>query len=328
VTPPALSIVVTGRNDNYGGDFNERFLTALQFNYASVAERGIACEIVFVEWNPVPDRPYLADVLAHECPAIAASLRRFIVAPEYLAAFTQNPAIGYLEFVAKNVGIRRASAPLVLTTNTDVFLGREVVEQLATGRLARGTVYRAARYDIKFGADRSHLAWDALEDPANHVRRPVVRPPLFSGGSGDFILADRHTLHDLRGFNEVYRTARAGIDLNFLVKAHGAGIPIADIGGPVYHVNHVGSFRISKALFGEDLSQTTWGNRWHARDVTYNNPEGWGLSDAPARSLPGGAIYLDFDWRAVPPLVDLRRIVLPVRQVAGEYESTPLAHRG
>ena len=319
MSTPALSIVVTGRHDNYGGDFNERFFAALRFNHARLSEQGIACEIVFVEWNPVPDRPYLSELLARECPAIASSsLRRFVVAPEYHAAFTQNPAIAYLEFVAKNVGLRRASTPFVLATNTDVFLGREVVSAIAAGKLAPGTIYRAARYDIKLGADRSHLSWDALEDPANHVQRPVLRPPLFRGGTGDFVLADIHTFHDLRGFNEVYRVARAGIDLNFLVKAHGAGIPITDIGGPVYHFNHVGSFRISKSLYGDDLSQTTWGSRWHARDVAYNNPDGWGLRDAPARLLPDGTTYLDFDWRAVPPLVELRRVVLPVRQAAPE----------
>ena len=323
MTSPTLTIVVTGRHDNYGGDFNERFFTTLRFNLARLSERGVASDVIFVEWNPVSGRPYLADVLARECPGIAASgLRCFVVAPQYHVAFTQNPAISYLEFIAKNVGVRRALTPFVLTTNTDVLLGREVVSAIAAGNLAPRTIYRAARYDIKLGADRSHVAWDALEDPANHVRRPVLRPPLLSGATGDFILADRQTFHDLRGFNEVYRVARAGIDVNFLVKAHGAGVPIADIGGPVYHFNHVGSFRISKPLHGQDLSQTTWGNRWHARAVAYDNPEGWGLRDAPTRPLSGGTTYLDFDWRAVPPLIELRRIVLPVRQAAGRYQES------
>jgi hypothetical protein len=310
-TPPALSIVVTGRNDNYGGDFNERFLATLRFNHARLAEQHVASEVVFVEWNPVPDRPLLADVLARDCPDVP--LRSFVVAPQYQTALTQNPAIGYLEFVAKNVGLRRASAPLVLSTNTDVFLGREVVNGIA-GALAPGTVYRAARYDVKLGADRTRVTWNLLEDPASHVRRPVLTPPLLGGGTGDFVLADRQVFHDLRGFNEVYRLARAGPDLNLLVKAHGAGFPIADIGGPVYHFNHVGSFRISKSLYGKDLSQTAWGGRWHARNVVYDNPENWGLRDAPTRTLANGVSYLDFDWRAVPPLVELRRVILPVRQ--------------
>ena len=319
VTAPALSIVVTGRHDNYGGDFNERFFTALRFNYERLAERGVTCEVILAEWNPMSDRPTFSELLVEEFSDLPEDvLRPFVVAPEYHAAFTQNPRLGYLEYVAKNVGIRRASSPLVLVTNTDVFIGREAVDTIATERITPGTIYRAARYDLKMGADRSNIAWDALEEPANHVRRPVLQPPLFTGGSGDFVLADRHTFNNLRGFNEVYRVARAGVDVNFLVKAHRAGVPIADIGGPVYHVNHVGSFRISKSLHAEDRSNTTWGHRWHCRDVVYNNPDGWGLVDAPTRLLANGVTYLDFDWQAVPPLVELRGVVLPVRHAPAE----------
>jgi hypothetical protein len=319
VKTPALSVVVTGRNDEYGGDFNERFFTVLRFNLQRLAEHGVSCEIVFVEWNPVAAKPYLADLLAREFPTLAeGTLARYVVAPEYHAALTQNPQLGYLEYVAKNVGIRRAAAPFVLVTNTDVLFGREVVEAIAGG-VSAGTVYRAARYDIKLGVDQSHLSWDSLADPANHVRRPVLKPPLFSGGSGDFVLADGESWHLLRGYNEVYRAARVGIDLNFLVKAHGAGHPIADIGGPVYHINHVGSLRTSKGLYRDTPSDTPWGNlRWHSRHVAYQNPDGWGLSEAPVRQLPGGSAFLAFDWKAVPPLVELRRIVLPARQTVEE----------
>ena len=313
MSAPQLSILLTGRHDDYGGDFNARFITTLRFNCARLAERDVAVEVVFVEWNPVPDRPLLSALLARECPDLP--LRRIVVAPQYHAAFTQNAQIGYLEYLAKNVGIRRATGPFILATNTDVFLGRHVVNTIASGTLTPGTVYRAARHDIKIGADQGRLAWDALEDPSNHVRSPVLKPPLLTGGSGDFLLADAATFHELRGFNEVYRAARAGVDVNFLVKAHGNGYPIVDIGGPVYHINHTGSFRISKAAYRDDPTDTPWGNlRWHSRHVVYTNSNGWGLADAPVSSLADGALFLEFDWRVVPPLVELRRVVLPVRQ--------------
>lgn len=313
-----LSIVVTGRHDNYGGDFTERFFTALRFNHARLAERGVACEVLLVEWNPVPGRTYLAELLAREFPDLAQSaIRSFIVAPQYHVAFTQNPQIRYFEYVAKNVGIRRAAAPFVLVSNTDVLLGRRVVDAIASGHLKKGTVYRSARYDIKLGIDQSGLSWETLEDPANQINRSVLRPPLFSHGSGDFILADRDMFHRLRGFNEVYRITRAGVDQNFLAKAHGVGYPIEEIDGPVYHVNHVGSYRIWKT--GQDSSSNTWGKLdWPARYVTYNNPDGWGLGDAPIRALPDGTSFLEFDWKAVPPLIDLRRVVLPARHAAAD----------
>ena len=44
--------------------------------------------------------------------------------------------------------------------------------------------------------------------------------------------------------------------------------------------------------------------------------ESWGLRDAPARAFADDMTYLEFDWRAVPPLVELRRIRLPMRHAA------------
>jgi hypothetical protein len=312
---PSISIVVTARHDNYGGPYAERIIKPLEFNCARLLEHQTAFELILVEWDPVPGRPLLAEIIARHCPRLVADgvIRRIVVAPEYQAALTQNPRAGYFEYLAKNVGIRRAAAPVVLVTNVDVLLGREVVGAIAAGRLAPGIVHRAARVDIKLGIDQTALTWEALEDPANHDRRPTLNPPLFSGAAGDFLLADRHTFHLLRGFNEVYRAARSGIDLNFLVKAYGAGVPIADIGGPVYHINHVGSMRISKGMYvgGTD---TPWGNlRWHSRHVVYNNPDGWGLAVAPGRVSADGITFLDFDWKAVAPLIELRRVVLPGR---------------
>ena len=312
--PPYLTIVITSRNDDYGGPYTDRVLRPLQFNCDRLSEHDVRFEVVLVEWSPVPDRPRLSELLPEQLARFApAALRRYVVAPEYQEALTQNPRVRYLEYLAKNVGIRRAAGAFVLTTNADIMLGRAVVKALAEGQLAARTVYRAPRYDIKLGIDQTGLGWEALEDPSNHDRRPTLRPPLYNGGTGDFLLADRGTYHWLRGFNEVYRAARSGVDLNFLVKAYGARVPIVDIGGPVYHINHVGSMRLSKSLYAS-ATETPWGNmRWHSRHVVYSNPGGWGLADAPARERPDGSTYLEFDWKAVPPLVELGRIVLPSR---------------
>ena len=320
MTAPLVSIVVTARHDNYGGDVNERIFQPLQFNARRLSEHGVAYEVILVEWDPIPGRPFLSELLATHLPELTErTIRRIVVAPEYQKTLTQNPRVDYMEYLAKNVGIRRAAAPFVLVSNVDVLLGRAVTEKMATAQCAPGRIYRAPRYDIKLGVDQCGLSWDALEDPANQVNRPILRPPLFSGGASDFLLADRETFFRLRGFNEVYRVARAGIDQNFLAKAHGAGHPIEVINGPVYHINHVGSFRISKTASDHSAPETRWGSlNWHARHVTYNNPDGWGLGEAPSRQLPDGTMFLDFDWRAVPPLVELRRLVIPARQVAAE----------
>lgn len=311
----ALSIVLTGRNDNYGGDFNARLVRAVRFNWAALRDRGVSCEIVLVEWNPVQTKPMLSDVARSELSDIPADrFVSYIVDARYQEACSQNARLRYLEFPAKNVGIRRARGRHILATNTDVFFSRGVIEAVATG-LEDGTIYRAARIDLAIGSDQTRVTWDALEDSAGHERRPTLAPPLYAGGTGDFLLLDRTSWHQLRGFNEIYRGARLGIDHNFLVKAYGCSYRITDIGSPVFHVNHVGSFRISRHAVQGEASDASWGNRrWHSRRVVYDNPDHWGLDRAPERELATGARFLEFDWEAVPPIVDLRRVVVPLKR--------------
>ena len=307
---PRFSIVVTGRNDGYGADFCERFLCTLEFNHRELAERGISHEFVLVEWAPGSDRPLLAQLVSERLPALDGQFTSYIVDPQYQDALSLNPQLRYLEYIAKNVGIRRARGPFVLSTNCDISFSRRLLDALERGELGRRIVYRAARHDLRMSLAGAPLSWAVLEDPASLDRpAPSLNPPLLAGGTGDFVLLDRETFHELRGFNEVYRLARLSIDRNFLTKAYASGLDMADIGGPVYHISHTGSYRTERQdtrTADEDASRGY--ARWHARGVVYENPPTWGLADAPTRELESNRWYLDFSWKAVPPLVDLRRI--------------------
>jgi hypothetical protein len=312
-----LTVVVTGRNDGYGGDFNTRFARALRFNHEQLSAAGVDHDVLLVEWAPLADRPLLADALAELYPAVSPDwLTTVAVDPRYHDACAMNPQLAYMEYIAKNVGIRRAAGRFVLATNTDIYLGSGVVKTLAAGGLETGVVYRATRTDVKLGADESHVDWSLLEDSRNHVTHKTIKPPLYQGGTGDFLLLDRDSFHALRGFNEIYRLVRVGVDVNFLVKAYGCGYRIADIGTPVFHTNHVGSYRISKRVAGEDDAHARWGRQdWPSKAVVYENPDDWGLGRAPERTLRPGVTKLDFAWDAAPPLVALRRVVLPAARV-------------
>ena len=329
VQPPFLSIVLTGRNDGYGGDFNERFLRTLGFNHAQLATRGIAHEYVFVEWAPPADTPSLRELVREALPDLPGDvLRWYAVDRRYQEALSLDPHLRYLEFVAKNVGIRRARGAYILATNCDIYLGRHVLGVLERGALEPRLIYRAPRYDLKLALDQTHLDWNVLEDPRNldgPERR--LKPPFMPGGTGDFLLADRDTFHELRGFNEIYRLVRAGIDRNFVVKALSSGLSLTDIGGPVYHVSHVGSYRARHLSAHANAASTSAKERWHANGVSYDNPEGWGLGDAPERAVGERCWVLEFSEAALPPLVDLRAIVLPIARQSGprpgRYEAGP-----
>jgi hypothetical protein len=306
---PYVSIVVTGRNDNFGGDFNGRFFRALRFNHEQLTLAGIPYEVVLVEWRPVPAKPHLASLLEAEFSDLGPSrLRCYVVDPIYHDALSLNPRLQFHEFIAKNVGIRRARGQFVLTTNTDIYLSRGVLRCLALRSLQKGVLYRAARCDLKSYSDMSRVDWDQLEDERNYDIMNVIRPPLFTNASGDFLLLDRDSYHDLGGFNEVYRLAKIHIDGNFCVKAYESGVPPVDIGWPVYHVGR-GTFHAQSSLYWDRPEMAPWGDRRWKSNVTYVNRPEWGLGGAPERQVNACTTLIEFAWDQVGPIVDLSRVV-------------------
>ena len=306
---PYLTLVFTGRNDDFGGDFNRRFFRALRFNHERLREAGVSHEFVFVEWRPLVDRPYLATVLGRTFEDLGPSdLQSFVVDPAYHDALSLNPRIQFQEFIAKNVGVRRARGQFVLTTNTDIYLGRGVVEYLAARSLLPRVLYRTPRYDVKDHSDTTFMDWDVLHDERNWEEVNHIKPPYFTNASGDFLLLDRETYQELRGFNEVYRNAKIHMDGNFCVKAHASGFPLVDIGQPVFHVGR-GTLHAHRGAYRDRPADAPWGDiGWNSEVLYLNGPE-WGLGDAPVRRIDDRLTCLEFDWRAVSPMVQLQRVV-------------------
>jgi hypothetical protein len=76
-----------------------------------------------------------------------------------------------LQFVAKNVDIRRAAGRFVLATNIDdVLLSAELAAALAEP-LARGCLYRVDRHDVEFPFRDVHDVDEALAFCADHPLR-------------------------------------------------------------------------------------------------------------------------------------------------------------
>ena len=312
---PFLTIVIVGRNDDLGGDFSGRFFRALRFNCEQLRMGGVTFEIVFVEWRPVAGKPLLSTLLVEAFADLAPQdLRAYVVDSAFHDALSLNSHLQFQEFIAKNVGIRRARGRYVLATNTDVYLGREVLKTFAAGELQPGTLYRACRVDVTSFENEGLPTFARFENPLNHLVVNHIHPPYFTNASGDFLLLDRPTWHRLRGFNEVYRLAKVHIDKNFCYKCHGAGLRLVDLGVPIYHMG-TGTLHAEREKFSARPDLAPWGNiRWNSK-VLYDNPAGWGLGSAAERVDGPHVVHLTFAWSAVPPLVDLRRIVSPVARL-------------
>jgi hypothetical protein len=320
-TAPYLTIVVTGRNDDHGAEFRTRFFRTLEFNHRELTARRIPHEFVMVEWAPQEHRALLVDLVHDAVPTLGpACFRGYVVDPQYQDAFSLNPRMRYLEYIAKNIGIRRAAAPFVLSTNCDVILGRHVLDVLGQQALEPRVVYRASRHDLKMSLNEEPLTWELLENRDHLEREPaVLKPPLMGGGTGDFLLLDRESFHAVRGFNEVYRVTRVGLDQNFVVKAISSGLSVSDIGGPVYHLNHEGSFQLTRHQYAGREDEAPYGDiRWHSRAIVYDNPPTWGLADVTPRAISERVSVFYFSWKAVPPLANLKGVAVADPSIADQ----------
>src|SRR5215510_9033603 len=73
---PYLSVVVTTRNDDHGGDPLQRLQAFVNCFDAQCREAALDAELIVVEWNPPGDRPRVSDLL--RLPATPSCTYRFI----------------------------------------------------------------------------------------------------------------------------------------------------------------------------------------------------------------------------------------------------------
>jgi len=132
-----LSLVVTARNDDHGGNLLGRMQAFVNGWLGQAKRHGIPSELILVEWNPPPDRPRLRDAL--RWPASGPCTVRIIgVPPELHRRFRYAEALPLYQMIAKNVGIRRARGRFILATNIDILISDELAAYLAEQKLEHG----------------------------------------------------------------------------------------------------------------------------------------------------------------------------------------------
>jgi hypothetical protein len=269
-----ISIITAARNDDYGGNFRERFFRAAEHNAALLADAGIPFEYMLAEWNPLPDRPLLSEEFMRRIP----EGRAIVIPPEIHAAYGLNPAMPFYEMPAKNSAIRRAAGEKLIVTNADVMFGEEIVDFLAGHDLAPRTLYRAHRVDV----DPS-LSWSEIKKPENQLLagEGVYPPPYYLGAGGDFCLATKKLWNELRGFDERIRFSTRGKDWQFFLSAAASGCEIEFIGN-VYHLDHGGGRKNTPI---DQLNSDTihFGKLWDLEfGLPVLNPDAWGLEAIPS----------------------------------------------
>jgi hypothetical protein len=253
---PSITAVMVGRNDDYMADFRERLYATIDWN-----TRYLIDQVIFVEWNPPPDRELLAYGLTEKF----KMLRAYVVPPGTHQAINRNPHLQLLEYHAKNVGIRRAETPWVLATNADAALSMNLINKILDTRLEPNVVWTAERIDIKWDENRQREI--GLMGSLRYLRF-IPYDPM---GTGEFALAARELWHRARGYDESLVKHRIGCDIRGIAQilAHGGQINKA---GTVLHLRHPTSC--------VDGGARDFHGEWATIEgVPYQNPVTWGMED-------------------------------------------------
>ena len=168
---PYLSVVVTARNDDHGGNLLRRMQIFVDGWIAQTNRHGLSSELIVVEWNPPEDRQPLADALSWPANLGLCTVRFIHVPHEVHVRYAHADALPLYQMIAKNVGIRRARGRFVLATNIDILFNDELVHHLAEHGLQAGRMYRIDRHDVM-----SDVPLDAsIDEQLAHCRTHMIR---------------------------------------------------------------------------------------------------------------------------------------------------------
>jgi len=261
-----LSIVLGGRDDNYGENFIERLNQALSTNLENLDKSDIDYEMLVVDFNPI-DRKYL-----HQNELLKESLSHqrvtnIIVDPSVSEEEDLSPQT-YYEYFAKNVGERNSKGALILTTNSDIILSQNLIDDIKSeiSNDEKDELFYRCRFrgEIQLGTS-----------PDESTQAADLHNPSFSDScicglfSGDATMFSRHVFFEVAtGYNEGekrHRThlSQSAMDGEILWNVYKKGKKLKFLESPYYHINH---------------GRPNPRDNFYSQD-TYTNKPNWGFVD-------------------------------------------------
>jgi hypothetical protein len=142
-----LSIVATSRNDDHGGNALWRTQHFVNGVAAQANKHELKLELIIVDWNPMEGRPGLFDAIQWPMHTDYFSYRVIVVPKEHHQQLKSSEHQGLFQYLAKNVGIKRARGEFVLATNIDILFSDDLMKYMKN-ELKDGNLYRVDRFDI------------------------------------------------------------------------------------------------------------------------------------------------------------------------------------
>lgn len=266
-TVDKFSMIVVGRNDNYGGDFTDRLKATMDWNYSHIPN----CELIYIEWNKVEDRPTDTDWIVERYP----NSKCFIVPKAIHDKIAANPKMPMMEYFAKNMGMREASNDWLIMINADVVLTPEVCSRLT--RLNKDYIYGTHYKNIIWNGEP--ISEEVIFDESR-LKNLFSTDDSLSAVVGNFILTHKDNWMKATGYDETLNDVRLGVDTNGLAQLLNMGLKPMVLGDH-YHLDHGESAINSR-------NNPTHGNAYKilkGLNIPYKNPENWGLIDYPKKQI-------------------------------------------
>ena len=273
---PKLSIVMVGRNDNYGGDFRSRLQRCISNTFERLNELDYNSEIVFVNYNPLENEQPIDRFIEWPASNSKVSVRVIIVPSSVHKQLVEDGSrkdIPVIEYVAKNAGVRRAKGEFILCMNPDILLPVELTRELC--KLEKSFYYRADRVDYSGDLFNEHQLlrvflkghdfainsldeiprlkfknfllnkWRLLTPKIDWVLNIISVPVYYNNAenrfhcnvSGDFMLMHRDHWFALESYNE-NRPISLHVDALMVIQAAAMGLRERVLGQPIFHQEH------------------------------------------------------------------------------------------
>jgi hypothetical protein len=261
---PSVCAVFAGRNDEFVPDNEARIRAVIEWNSQVLCD-----EVIFVEWNPLPDRPLLSLGLTKDYP----NLRCYVVTKGIHEEICANPRMPVMEYFAKNVGIRRAQSDFICATNSDILWDWNVRKM--RWLLDKRLVFATRRKELRW--DGSSPSQKYLKDPRNLIEYRFGWRQDLAYGSGDFTMAHKSLWHRARGYDESMKNERISCD--------GRGLcQLLEVGGKPIHMGfHYHLFHPTTSSASGNISHGQIFE--YSKNLPYQNAVEWGLGDCAEELL-------------------------------------------
>jgi hypothetical protein len=227
------SVILTSRDDNYGGNLYQRTtmgLTSLIENHD---------EVIFVDWKTKNGEGVISNI-RHKLPH-TKKLKYIQVPKEFLTEKYPHIAnYSIIESIGRNIALRRTENDYIISTNIDI-----VSTPLDNSILKENVFYTVPRRDVD---ESLHLSFDNYNSLYNHLMSNKdsfrAKDRIESDEDkwslinccGDYQIGHKNVWTQMKGFEESILFG-CGIDTNVMKKAsYYSSIEVLD--HYIFHLNH------------------------------------------------------------------------------------------